>query len=105
MIETGEFLSRTYVDADRLRAWIEYGWLLPSRDASGSGFSEIDVARARLIRDLQDDMGVNDEAISIILDLLDQMHGLRRALRDMLANANAPRGGTRAPFSADNTRS
>jgi chaperone modulatory protein CbpM len=39
----------------------------------------MDVARARLIRDLKDDFGVNDAGVDVILHLLDQLHGLRRA--------------------------
>jgi hypothetical protein len=30
------------------------------------------------------DLGVNDEGVGVILNLLDQMHGLRRALANML---------------------
>ena len=30
------------------------------------------------------DLGVNDEGVSVILNLLDQMYGLRRALADTL---------------------
>jgi chaperone modulatory protein CbpM len=47
-------------------------------------FSEADLARAELIRDLMQDLGVNDEGVGVILNLLDQMHGLRRALAGTL---------------------
>jgi hypothetical protein len=30
-------------------------------------------------------MGINDEGVSVILDLIDLVHGLRRALRAFLA--------------------
>jgi chaperone modulatory protein CbpM len=43
-------------------------------------FSDVDLARARLIRDLKTGFGVNDEGIDVILHLMDQLHGLRRAL-------------------------
>ena len=62
---------------------------MPERDGTGSAFSEIDVARAQLIRDLQG-MGVNDEAIPIILDLIDQVHGLRRTVRTLLSEVATP---------------
>jgi chaperone modulatory protein CbpM len=39
------------------------------------------VARAQLIQDLREEMGVNDEGVALILQLIDQIHGLRRALR------------------------
>jgi chaperone modulatory protein CbpM len=44
----------------------------------------VDLARAHFIRDLQA-LGVNDEGIPIVLDLVDQLHGLRRILRELLA--------------------
>jgi chaperone modulatory protein CbpM len=47
-------------------------------------FSEVDLARAELIRDLMQDLGVNDEGVGVILNLLDQLHGLRRALAGTL---------------------
>jgi chaperone modulatory protein CbpM len=76
-----EFLLRARVDAASLEAWIEAGWLLPERAGPERAFSELDLARARLIRDLREGMGVNDEGVAVALDLLDQVHGLRRALR------------------------
>ncbi len=47
-------------------------------------FSDVDLARAQLIRDLREDLGVNDEGISVILHLIDQMHGLRHSLQSLL---------------------
>ena len=47
-------------------------------------FSEADLARAQLIRDLKQGMGVNDEGVGIILNLLDQMHSLRKVIAEMM---------------------
>jgi chaperone modulatory protein CbpM len=47
-------------------------------------FSDLDLARAQLIRDLREDLGVNDEGIAVILHLLDQMHGLRASMQKLL---------------------
>ena len=58
--------------------------MLPRESGEAGPFSEIDVARAQLIRDLGE-LGVNDEGIPIVLDLIDQLHGLRRTLRDLLS--------------------
>lgn len=76
-----EFLLRARVDAASLEAWTEAGWLVPERAGPERAFSELDLARARLIRDLREGMGVNDEGVAVVLALLDQVHGLRRALR------------------------
>jgi polar amino acid transport system substrate-binding protein len=78
-----EFLLAARLDETSLETWVEAGWLIPRRDAEAAEFSEADLARAHLIRDLQHDMGVNEEAIPIILDLIDQVHGLRHMLRDV----------------------
>jgi chaperone modulatory protein CbpM len=75
-----DFLSRAQLDQETLEIWIGEEWLIPNEAAGEPAFSEIDLARAKLIWDLKHDMGVNNEGIGIILDLLDQMHSLRKAL-------------------------
>ena len=80
MLENRDFLLRARLDAAWLEAWIEGGWLGPRRTGPERVFSELDLARAWLIRDMRDGMGVNDEGIAVALGLLDQVHGLRRAL-------------------------
>ena len=79
-----DFLYRAQLDQETLEVWIEEEWLLPSRTATELAFSEADLARAKLILDLINDMGVNNEGVGIILNLLDQMHSLRKAMADML---------------------
>jgi chaperone modulatory protein CbpM len=73
------------LDPKTLEAWIQADWLRPGRNGGTGRFSETDVARARLIRDLKKDMGVNDEGVTIILNLVDQVHGLRGMLREVLS--------------------
>src|SRR3981081_708904 len=87
-METREFVVQSRLDAQVLEAWVEAGWLLPRQDGDKRNFSEVDLARAQLIRDLER-LGVNDEGIPVILDLVDQLHGLRRTLRDLLSAIHA----------------
>jgi chaperone modulatory protein CbpM len=87
MITEREFLSRARLDQRTLEVWIEEEWLIPGGSAGAQGFTDMDVARADLIHDLQDKMGVNDEGLGVILHLLDQMHALRRALAAALESA------------------
>jgi len=82
-MRTREFLLAARLEASVLAVWVEAGWLIPRRDDNADDFSDTDLARAQLIRDLQHDMGVNEEGIPIILDLIDQVHGLRRMLREV----------------------
>ncbi len=87
MITEREFLERARLDRGTLAIWVEEEWLVPGRTAHELAFTEMDLARANLIRDLKDNMGVNDEGLGVILHLLDQMHALRRALADTLKSA------------------
>jgi len=63
-----------------LRLWIEQRWVLPTRCDDMLMFDDVDLARARLIRELRTDMLVNEEAIPVVLSLLDQIHKLRSTL-------------------------
>jgi chaperone modulatory protein CbpM len=90
MITIQEFLVRTHVERQSLEAWIEAGWLVPPQREPEPMFSDVDLARVQLIRDLRHDFGVNDEGISVILHLVDQMHGLRRSMRDLLDEMKKP---------------
>jgi chaperone modulatory protein CbpM len=82
-----EFLARAELSQETLDVWIEEEWLLPGGESAELEFSDVDVARALLIRDLMRDLGVNREGVGIILGLLDQMHGMRRALRSVLQSS------------------
>jgi chaperone modulatory protein CbpM len=84
IISKQEFLDRARLDRETLEVWIEEEWLVPSGTAPEVAFSEADLARADLIRDLMQDLGVNDEGVGVILNLMDQLHGLRKALAGTL---------------------
>jgi len=90
MIPVDEFVVKIHIERRIVESWIAAGWLMPQRDPE-LAFSEIDLARAQLIRDLKDDFGVNDEGISLVLHLLDQVHGLRRSMRELLEQMRATR--------------
>jgi chaperone modulatory protein CbpM len=82
-ISKEEFLSLSGVGHETLNAWIEDEWLIPSGSSVELSFSEIDIARAQLIRDLQVDFGVNNEGVGVILNLVDQLYGMRRTLMEL----------------------
>ena len=67
---------------DDLERWISNEWVRPDRQAGGYVFREIDVARVRLIREMRDEMEVNEAALPVVLSLLDQLYDLRRHMRD-----------------------
>ncbi|MGZ3652896.1 MAG: chaperone modulator CbpM [Bdellovibrionota bacterium] len=53
-------------------------WVSPAFPEESS-LDESDLARLRLIATLQEDFGVNDEAVPVILHLLDQIYLLKGA--------------------------
>jgi chaperone modulatory protein CbpM len=87
-----EFLASSGIHVRTLDLWIEQEWLAPEQTPEGTRFSDIDVARARFIRDLRDDIGANDEGIDVILHLLDQLHGLRRTLAELRDDMKSRQG-------------
>jgi chaperone modulatory protein CbpM len=83
MVDELEMCRRAGINLHVLRRWVEADWIRAGTGSEARSFSEMDVARAQLIRDLTGAMGVNSEGVGIILSLLDQIHGLRRTLRRM----------------------
>ena len=78
-----EFLSLSGIQHETLGVWIEQEWLIPSGSSVEPSFTDIDIARARLIRELLVDFGVNTEGVGVILNLVDQLYGVRRTLTEL----------------------
>jgi chaperone modulatory protein CbpM len=85
--DTRQFCMEARIDAQTLAIWLGEEWLSPRGEEDRLLFSEADVARVQLIRDLMDDLGVNAEGVGLVLRLVDQVHGLRSALADIVAAA------------------
>jgi chaperone modulatory protein CbpM len=81
MLDATEFCQRAGISRATLEDWAEAEWIRPRRKRNGWRFSTIDLVRAQFILDLCNPMDVNDEGVGVILHLVDQIHGLRRALR------------------------
>jgi chaperone modulatory protein CbpM len=75
MITVQEFLLRCRVEHRSLEAWIAAGWLIPPQTEPELMFNDV------------------DEGVSVILHLIDQMHGLRRSMQDLLDELHS-RGAT-----------
>ncbi len=93
MMTERDLLERARLDRTTLEVWIRQEWICPVRTAPERAYTEMDLARANLIHDLKHNMGVNDEGLDVILHLIDQMHGLRRALAEALASLAEQRKG------------
>jgi chaperone modulatory protein CbpM len=67
----------------RLHKWIRLGWVRPERHEGAARFHDIDVARVRLLNELERELDLDDDTVPLLLSLLDQIHGLRRELRNL----------------------
>ncbi len=72
-----------HLTVTRLRVWVTQGWIKPA-DAAGQAYSEADLARAALICNLEDELGFDEDDVPVLLNLIDQIHGLRAELRGLL---------------------
>jgi chaperone modulatory protein CbpM len=81
MIALEELLDRfAGLDRRELTRWVENRWILPERRETTWIFHEIDVARVELIIEVRREFAIDDEAVSLMLGLLDQVYDLRRQL-------------------------
>jgi chaperone modulatory protein CbpM len=64
----------------RLRVFVSQGLIRPEEDGAPR-YSEADIARATLICNLEDEMGFDADDVPVLLNLIDQIHGLRSELR------------------------
>jgi chaperone modulatory protein CbpM len=99
MMKAKHFPGSRQIESARLARWVEAGWLLPPAQDRAQGSSAVDRARAELIHDLID-LGINDEAIPVILALIDQLHGMRRAMRELSSTIAAQPDATRHRIAA-----
>lgn len=67
-----------------LERWIAQRWVLPENEGTHYVFSEIDVARVRLIVELHRDLAVGEDAMIVVLRLLDQLYATRSQMRSLL---------------------
>ena len=84
MLSECELLARVHrLTVTRLRVWVSQGWIKPADQAAPS-YSEADLARAALICNLEDELGFAEEDVPVLLNLIDQIHGLRAELKGLV---------------------
>ncbi len=71
----------TGIDRSTVETYVERTWVRPVEKSSTVYFEEIDVARIRLINHMKQEFMVDDEAMDIVLSLLDQLYGARERMR------------------------
>lgn len=97
MIDEKEILGRfAGLGRRTLHIWIERGWVAPARGSGGYRFREIDAARVGLIHEFSTDLALGEDAVDVVLGLLDQVHGLRHQLRALAEAISAEPADVRA---------
>ena len=69
------------LDRRDLMRWVENRWVLPERQDQTWIFHEVDIARVELILEIRQEFAIDEEALPLVLGLLDQVYDLRRQLR------------------------
>lgn len=72
--------QETGLEASTFTVFIRQEWIHPGFP---DGLDDEDIARVRLIVELREKFGVNDEAVPIILHLADQLYLLRNEHRSV----------------------
>ena len=69
------------VSSRQLRLWVSQEWVRPARSDEALAFNNADLARIQMLDMLHNQLELGDEAIPVILSLIDQIHGLREQMR------------------------
>lgn len=80
MIRLEDLIRVHRIERHEVMAWIEAQWIRPQRTDGDWLFDPLDEARVQLICELRQDMQVGDEAMPIVLSLLDQLYAAREVL-------------------------
>jgi chaperone modulatory protein CbpM len=70
----------------RLRRLVASDCVRPRESGGALVFSDADIARLELLLELGEDFDIDEDALSMVMSLIDQLHGLRHELR-ALGNA------------------
>jgi chaperone modulatory protein CbpM len=81
MIGIDDLLGRfAGLERAELTRWVENRWVLPDEAGDRWVFHEVDIARVELILHVRRDFSVSDDAMAVVLGLLDQVYSLRRQM-------------------------
>lgn len=90
MIDESELIGTIErLDADALKRWVDLGWVLPRHDGDVMQFDDSDVVRVRLICELHYELQIEEDSLSVVLSLMDQLYAARRSLRTLVSAVEA----------------
>lgn len=82
--ETEIFARIDSLSAPRLQGWLRARIIRPVQSAQGNLYREVDIARLALLCDLEDSYHLDDEALALVMSLLDQAHELRAQMHCLI---------------------
>ncbi|HEY0206771.1 MAG TPA: chaperone modulator CbpM [Acetobacteraceae bacterium] len=69
------------LDRGEVEGWIAQDLVRPAQQDGDWLFRDIDVARLQLIQELRHDLRLEEDALPVVLRLMDQLYDARRRLR------------------------
>lgn len=85
--------------AERLSYFVSLQIVTPVSTPKGLQYKTLDVRRITLLCELTDDFEVNEDALIIIMSLLDQLHGAHRKLDQVVQAISAEASETKVRLS------
>jgi len=82
-----DMLAQAQIERHVLAAWIEEGWVAPARDGDAYSFDDVDAARVGFIVELTRELAIGEEAVPVVLGLVDQLNALHVTMRKVLEAA------------------
>lgn len=83
MLTVDAVAAQLSIDRTVIAVWVERQWLRPKLDTGEPLFDATDLARARLIRELAHELSIDEDAMPVILSLLDQVYALRGLVKEI----------------------
>lgn len=98
--ETEAIAAVARLTRPRLIGFIEAQVVSPLQGDDGHVFRRIDLVRLELLCDLSDAFDLDDDALGVVMSLVDQLHTTRAELRRVIAAVQAEPGDVRARIAA-----
>lgn len=73
----------------RLTTYVKHEFLFPTQSEAGPVYTLADLARIELICDLTEQFDLKDDAMGVVLSLIDQLHGVRGELHRVMGAIEA----------------
>ncbi|WP_170754661.1 hypothetical protein [Ruegeria lacuscaerulensis] len=89
LTESEVIASVTRLTSARLTEYLAAEIVIPENTEQGLVYHSLDVARLELACELHEQYDMETDALSMMISLIDQMHGLRAELREVLSAVEA----------------